>query len=273
MAIESRGWRLRPTSQVSDVLRSLTEQPNERISRVLALSRGIALAGVLVLLAGGSALAIRRSSSVAIEDHIPLASGAASVTRRLPSNTTVASAGAAVDAEASSVIPTSAPPTTVPSHLFVHVAGAVRHPGLVKVAAGARVDDVVSAAGGPTGAAELDGVNLAALVSDGERIYVPIRGRPPVTVSGPAVVAGGVSTDSAGSAGGASSSTAAITIIDLNTATVEQLDVLPGVGPATASAIVEYRTGKGRFRSVTELLEVPGIGEAKLARIRSRVKV
>ena len=141
--------------------------------------------------------------------------------------------------------------------IYVHVAGAVLRPGLYRLGGDARVADAIDAAGGPAPEADLDAVNLAARVADGERTYISRHGEVP-----PALVSA-----SAGSAGASQGP------IDLNAATAEQLDALPGVGPATAEAIVAYRSEKGRFRSVEELLEVRGIGEAKLASIRPKVTV
>lgn len=141
--------------------------------------------------------------------------------------------------------------------VLVHAAGAVHRPGLYPLAAGARVADLLAAAGGPTADADLDRLNLAAKVSDGERVYVSRRGEAVEPTASDA--AAGTSTT-----GGK---------IDLNTATLEQLDTLPGVGPATAQAILDFRKRHGRFRSVSQLLEIRGIGESKLAQIRSRVRV
>lgn len=143
---------------------------------------------------------------------------------------------------------------------YVHAAGAVARPGVYRVKAGGRVADVLDAAGGPASDADLDQVNLAAKVTDGERVFVPHQGQ-----AIPAVATGG--------GGGAGSAGAASGPVDLNTATLEQLDALPGVGPATAQAILDYRAEHGRFAQVQELLEVRGIGEAKLAAIRARVRV
>jgi competence protein ComEA len=139
------------------------------------------------------------------------------------------------------------------------VAGAVVSPGLYRLTGDARVADALDAAGGPAGDADLDAVNLAAKVVDGERVYVARKGEVPPPVAG----AGGVSAGTGVPPGP----------IDLNTATAEQLDALPGIGPSTAEAILSYRKEKGRFRSVDELLEVRGIGEAKLASLRSKVQV
>lgn len=148
------------------------------------------------------------------------------------------------------------------SGAYVHAAGAVARPGVYRVRAGGRVSDLLDAAGGPAGDADLDQVNLAARVADGERVYVPRRGESPPPMPGPSGTAG------AGAGGGSASGP-----LNLNTATLEQLDGLPGVGPATAQAILDYRKARGRFRSVDELMEVRGIGEAKLAAIRSKVRV
>jgi competence protein ComEA len=151
----------------------------------------------------------------------------------------------------------AAAPTT--ADVVVHVAGAVVHPGVARLPGGGRVTDAIAAAGGPTREADLDQVNLAARVSDGDRVYVPRRGE------APQAAVGGTT--------GSASATARPGPVDLNSAGVEQLDALPGVGPATAKAIVDYRMTKGRFRSVDDLLAVPGIGPAKLATLKPRVKV
>jgi len=155
---------------------------------------------------------------------------------------------------------TAAPSTTTstPSTVVVYVAGAVAAPGVYTLAPPARVTDAVAAAGGSTAAADLDVVNLAAALHDGERIYVPEVGEviPPV-VTGDTVV------DTSVPAGP----------VDVNTATVDQLDVLPGVGPSTAAAIVAYRDQHGPFQTVEQLSEVRGIGPAKLDAIRGMVVV
>ena len=142
--------------------------------------------------------------------------------------------------------------------VVAHVAGAVVRPGLYRLGGAPRIADAIDAAGGPAPEADLDAVNLAAPVADGERVYQPRRGEPPPPLA---------ATGSGGAAGAAAGP------LDLNTATVEQLDTLPGIGPATAAAIVAYRQEHGRFASVDELLEVRGIGEAKLADLRSKVRV
>ena len=140
------------------------------------------------------------------------------------------------------------------AQLFVDVVGAVRRPGLYRVPDGARVADAVRRAGGPTPKAQLELVNLAARVADGEQVVVPRRG----VVGAVAPAGGGGSAAPAGP-------------VHLNSATLEQLDALPGVGPVTAQKIVAYRQQHGGFGSVDELDAVPGIGPARLADLRNLV--
>lgn len=140
--------------------------------------------------------------------------------------------------------------------LVVDVAGAVRRPGLYRLRQGTRIDDAIAAAGGATAKAQLDSVNLAAPVADGEQVLVPGRG-----------IAAAASPASPAAAGAASPSAP----LDLNTATAEQLDALPGVGPVTAQKIIAYRTAHGPFHAVAELEGVPGIGPAKMAELKGLV--
>ncbi len=160
------------------------------------------------------------------------------------------------------VAPDSAPPAPA----FVHVAGSVRVPGVYELGSDARVHDAIEAAGGPTVDADLDGLNLAASLADGQRVYVPVTGE----VDPASVPTGGGAVASAGGSAGAD---AAAAPVDLNTATVEQLQTLPGIGPATAAAIVDDRQRHGPFMSVAELERVPGIGPAKMVAVADLVTV
>jgi competence protein ComEA len=135
--------------------------------------------------------------------------------------------------------------------LVVDVEGAVRRPGLVRLPSGSRVADAVARAGGTTRHADRSGVNLAAPVSDGQQVIVPRSG---ATGSAPA----GTGAAAAGP-------------VSLSSATAEELDTLPGVGPVTAQKIVDYRTQHGAFHSVDELDAIPGIGPARLADLRGLV--
>lgn len=158
--------------------------------------------------------------------------------------------------EPAAVTTTTAPPGPV----VVHVAGAVVRPGVQTLAAGARVIDAVDAAGGLVADADPTRVNLAAEVVDGSQIYVPRQGEE----SAPLPIAGVGSDAGSGDPSGP---------INLNTASAVELESLPGVGPATASAIVDHRERNGPFASVEKLLDVRGIGEAKLAQLRELVRV
>ena len=140
--------------------------------------------------------------------------------------------------------------------MLVHVAGAVRRPGVYALRTGDRVDDAVRRAGGATRKADLGGLNLAAEVEDGRQVLVPVRA-------------------GAGAAGAAAASAAAAPAegqpINVNIATLEQLDGLTGVGPITAQKILDAREEHGGFGSIEELGEIPGIGEKRLATLREEV--
>ena len=143
------------------------------------------------------------------------------------------------------------PPVTSSSsssaQVVVDVAGRVRRPGLVRLPAGSRVDDAIRAAGGVLPGATTDALNLAARLQDGQQVLV---GAP----AGPAARASNA-------------------LLDLNTATAQDLDALPGVGPVLADRIVAWRTEHGRFGSVDQLREVSGIGEAKYQTLKAKVRV
>jgi competence protein ComEA len=154
----------------------------------------------------------------------------------------------------------TASPAAAAARLVVYVTGAVRRPGVYRLADGARVQDAVLRAGGPTRRANLTAVNLAAPLADGEQVLVP--GSIPAAVA----AAEGAAQPAAGGAG----STPAAPI-QLSIATAEQLDTLPGIGPVTAQKIVDYRTAHGPFRSVDDLDEVPGIGPTRVDQLRGLV--
>jgi competence protein ComEA len=143
-----------------------------------------------------------------------------------------------------------------PRTVVVHVVGAVRRPGLYELAEGSRIDEAIRKAGGPKPKAALELVNLAAPLADGQQILVPARGD---VTAAPAA------------AGAAPSAPAAK--VHLNTATLEQLDALPGIGPVTAQNILDYRSEHGSFQTVDELDAVSGIGPARLEQLKPLVEL
>jgi competence protein ComEA len=178
----------------------------------------------------------------------------------------------------SSTSPSAAPgaspgpgsPTTAQTgqSVVVSVVGLVQQPGLVTLAPGARIADAVSAAGGPLNGADTVGLNLARHVADGEQIVVGIAtpaGRP--AALGSSVRSGSPET------GPVAASTTPTGPVNLNTATVEQLDTLPGVGPVTAASIVAWRQANGKFNAIDQLGEVDGIGPARLEKLRPLVRI
>lgn len=154
-------------------------------------------------------------------------------------------------AESGTPLPGSDQASAAPTgELVVSVAGEVVRPGLVRLPAGSRVDDAVRAAGGLAPGADVGLLNLARRLVDGEQVLVGIDAPPGAPATGGAAPGG---------------------LLDLNAATAEQLDALPGIGPVLAERIVEWRTEHGGFRSVDQLREVPGIGESKYATLKGKV--
>jgi competence protein ComEA len=146
-----------------------------------------------------------------------------------------------------------------PASALVHVVGAVRRPGVYRLAAGRRVQDAIRRAGGARPGADLQAINLAAKLADAQQVVVPRRG---------AASAGSAAAPAAGAASGPATGP-----INLNAATAEQLETLDGVGPATAQKILEYRQQHGGFRSVADLAQISGIGPKKLEALRGQVTV
>jgi competence protein ComEA len=185
-----------------------------------------------------------------------------------------------VEAVASSTRGSTPGATAKPDQpVVVSVVGLVHTPGLVTLAPGARIADALKAAGGTTDGADTVGLNMARQVDDGEQIVVgiaPVKGQPPVLGSS---VSSGTATPAPPGAGsrpsrpGRPDKPGQSATVNLNTATVQQLDALPGVGPVTAAAIVAWREANGKFTSVDQLAEVDGIGPGRLEKLRSLVRV
>jgi competence protein ComEA len=199
-----------------------------------------------------------------------------------PSSITVPAAGTSAqarsrdaDTPAAGSVPTvgaaaaaaAATPSSGGGVLVVDVEGKVRRPGLVRVPGGSRVADAVEAAGGPAPGAALVRINLARPLNDGEQVVVPGPNDPIPPGANGSGDAGG---SGGGSVGGTGSGTGPV---DLNTATVQQLDALPGIGPVLAGRIVAWRSEHGRFTSVDQLSEVSGIGDALMGKLRPLVRV
>jgi competence protein ComEA len=174
----------------------------------------------------------------------------------------------------SSASPTPGPsPPAAAGPVVVSVVGLVHKPGLVTLAPGARIADALTAAGGALDGADLIGLNMARRVADGEQIIVGIvaaPGQPPAMGSSISASPAETAPDAAATAG---KPPAPGELLDLNAATVEQLDTLPGVGPVTAAAIIAWRDANGRFTSVDQLGDVDGIGPARLEKLRALVRV
>jgi competence protein ComEA len=208
--------------------------------------------GLVVLVVGTLGLVLMRSGAASSAGELVIDAGGAGYDA-------VGIADLSVGATSSSTTTTQAP------LIFVQVAGAVSRPDVYRLAADARVFQAVLEAGGFTEDADQQAVALAARLTDGCRVYVPRIGE---------AVAGTVQTpaeSSAGVSGGSSQGGTSSGLVLLNSATLEQLDTLPGIGPALAQQIVTYRETKGPFTSIDQLAEVPGIGPAKLEQLRPLV--
>jgi len=162
--------------------------------------------------------------------------------------------------ESSTPIPRT-PTIPVPAVVYVHIAGAVERPGLYRLAAGSRVDDALKAAGGPTEEGDLDALNLAALLRDGEKITLPTIGAAPVANPGAAVqyptnLPEGTFTDGK---------------VNINQATQAELESLPKIGEVLAQRIIDYRATNGAFQTLEQLQDVSGIGEKTFEAIRELI--
>ena len=226
-----------------------------------------AVVGLLVVaVVAGLFFAVRvaRAQQAAVPEAVPAGGGL--VGRTAPPTAfgsgsgSGSSSGSGAGASASGSVPSAGASAR---RLVVDVVGQVTHPGVVSVPDGSRVGDVLAAVGGALPGADVQRLNLARLVGDGEQIFVPRPGE------SPSVPLGGGGGVGSGAAAPATSSA----VVDLNTATLAMLDGLPGVGPVLAQRILDWRTEHGRFTSIDELGEVSGIGDKLLTQIRSKVRV
>jgi competence protein ComEA len=205
-----------------------------------------------MLVVTGIAWWMLRSPALPTESRLPMAERAA--------------AADVVASTAPRALSTVAPSPPTPAIVVIHITGAVHAPGVYELPPGQRVVDAIDAAGGALADADANALNLAAPVIDGDRIDVPTEGATPSPSSaGAGTGHSHADVAAAGPGNGAP--------IDLNTAGVAELEALPGIGPATAAAIVDHRGANGPFATVDELEAVRGIGPAKLEAIRDYVRV
>ncbi|WP_261647537.1 ComEA family DNA-binding protein [Curtobacterium sp. C2H10] len=155
----------------------------------------------------------------------------------------------------------------------MHVVGAVARPGIVTLPGGRRVSDAVERAGGARDDADLARLNLARVLVDGERLYVPKAGETDIPAALEGSGGSGGSGAGAGSAGDGGAGSAVDAVVDLNTADQTLLETLPGIGPSLAGRILAWRDEHGRFAAVEDLLDVSGIGDVRFAELRDRVRV
>ena len=174
------------------------------------------------------------------------------------------------------MVPTTGPAagpgglSTTSGSVVVHVTGAVSRPGVVTLPPGSRVTDAINAVGGASAEADTQQLNLARVLTDGEQIRVPRIGE---VLPEPAPQTGGDAASGARTAPGKSGGGGASGMVNINTASASELEKLPGIGPALAQRIVEYRDSHGSFASVDSLTDVPGIGKAKLEGLREQATV
>jgi competence protein ComEA len=215
----------------------------------------------------------RPSSALPIDDAIPRAVGPSmpSPSELGPSGRVELGAGSSTvspprPGTGSAVVPTGGAGPTEPIELVVHVAGAVVRPGIVRLSPGARVIDALDAAGGSASDADLDQVNLAAPLLDGYQVRVPRQGEAPL--GGAVVVPPSASPPAMVGAGSSASPP-----VNINRATAAELESLPGIGPSLALAVVAWREEHGPFSRLDDLLDVPGIGPAKLGALADHATV
>ena len=244
------------------------EEPVRRPRRLAIAPRAAIIAGsALLILALALALRAVLVSTGAGSHAAPAAAAGASAPMRPPP--TGAAASPAMN-------PTTGPAagpgglSTTSGSVVVHVTGAVSRPGVVTLPPGSRVTDAINAVGGASAEADTQQLNLARVLTDGEQIRVPRIGE---VLPDPAPQPGGNTAPGARTAPGKSGDGGASGTVNINTASASELEKLPGIGPALAQRIVEYRDSHGPFASVDSLTDVPGIGKAKLEGLREQATV
>lgn len=249
----------RPERSAQDWRARLRWDPGRRGAAAL----GLAL--VAVVAATGWWLAAGRPHAEPVAASSSLPPGAAMATSTPTGDTGTDESTATLTASVPvSSAPASGAVSSSATSIVVDVAGRVRHPGVYTLPPGARVEDAVRAAGGVRRGVSTLSINLAAPVQDGEQVVIGVPGMAPQSEPAPAPTSEAVASSGTDGTGGT---------IDLNTATLEQLEALPGVGPVLAQNILDYRSADGPFTSVGQLDDVPGIGPARLAQLQPLVTI
>ena len=247
------------------------EEPVRRPRRLAIAPRAAIIAGsALLILALALALrAVMVSTGAGGRGRLAAAAGASAAMRPPPAGTATSPAMRPATAPAAGSAAGPGGLSATSGSVVVHVTGAVSSPGVVALPPGSRVTDAINAVGGASADADTEQLNLARVLSDGEQIRVPRIGE---VLPDPAPQPGGAATPSVGTAPGKTNGGASGTI-NINTASASELEKLPGIGPALAQRIVEYRDSHGPFASVDALTDVPGIGKAKLEGLREQATV
>ena len=244
------------------------EDPVRRPRRLAIAPRAAVVVGsVLLVLAVVLALRAVLTSTAAGGESAPAAAGTAAAAR--PS-AAVSTAGPRAGTATAPGGPAPGGPSAGAGSVVVHVTGAVIRPGVVTLGEGSRVNDAIGAAGGVSPDADTQQLNLARVLTDGEQIRVTRIGE---VLPDPAPQPGAAVTPGTGTAPGKPGAGSASGTVNINTASASDLEKLPGIGPALAQRIVEYRDSHGPFASVDALTDVPGIGKAKLEALREQATV
>ena len=192
--------------------------------------------------------------------------------RSLPSRVEIAASvpasGAPAGGAAASAVPSPTSTPTATATIYVHVAGRVRHPGVYAFHEGDRVIDAIRRAGGARSRADLRSINLASLLTDGEQIVVALRTPGAQVPQASGTSTGSTSGSEAGGVGGDSTE-----VVNLNTATLDELETLPGIGPVLGQRIVDYRDQHGPFGAIEDLMNVSGIGDVRFADLKPYITV
>ena len=248
------------------------EEPVRRPRRLAIAPRAAVIAGsALLILALALALrAVMVSTGAGGQTAPTAAAGTSAAMRPPPAGTATSPAMRPATAPAAGSAAGPGGLSATSGSVVVHVTGAVSSPGVVTLPPGSRVTDAINAVGGASADADTEQLNLARVLSDGEQIRVPRIGE---VLPDPAPQPGGDAASGARTAPGKSGDGGASGTVNINTASASELEKLPGIGPALAQRIVEYRDSHGPFASVDSLTDVPGIGKAKLEGLREQATV